>query len=103
MLKKDHTNLSWLSKPVEQWHEDQEYKKVEEVVKKLCIVNDPAEHAVKLAGERIRTVRSEKAFQETLLTVKELCCLSSDIKRGKFTKNQLSTVIRKMLLIEDRD
>ena len=56
-------------------------------MKKLCIDNDPAGHAVKLAGERIRTVRSEKAFQETLLTVKELRCLSSDIKRGKFTKN----------------
>ena len=76
-----------LSKPVEQWHENQEYKKVKEVVKKLCIDNDPAGHAVKPAGERIRTVRSEKAFQETLLTVKELRCLSSDIKRGKFTKN----------------
>ena len=81
MLKKDHTNLSWLSKPVEQWHEDQEYKKVEGVVKKLCIVNDPAERAVKLAGDRIGTVRSEKAFQDTLLTVKELCCLPSDIER----------------------
>ena len=56
-------------------------------MKKLRIVNDPAERAVKLAGERIGTVRSEKAFQETLLTVKELCSLSSDIKRGKFTKN----------------
>ena len=87
MLKKDHTNLSWLAKPVEQRHEDQEYKNFEEVVKKLCIVNDPAECAVKLAGDRIGMVRSEKAFQETLLTVKELRCLSSDIKRGKFTKN----------------
>ena len=88
---------------MEQWHEDQEYKKVEDVVKKLCIVNDPAERAVKLAGDRIGTVRSEKAFQETLLTVRELRRLSSDMKRGTFTKNQLSTVIRKMLLIEDRE
>ena len=46
-------------------------------------------------------VRSEKAFQETLLTVQELQHLSADIERGTFTKNQLSTVIRKMLLIED--
>ena len=56
-------------------------------MKKLCIVNDPAEHAVKVAGDRIKTVRSEKTFLETLLTVKELRCLCSDIKRGKFTKN----------------
>ena len=65
MLKKDHSNLSWLSKPVEQWHEDQEYKIVEEIVQKLCVVNYPAELTVKLAWDRICTVRSEKAFQET--------------------------------------
>ena len=38
------------------------YKKVAEVVKKLCIVKDPAEHAVKLAGGEDQAVRSEKAF-----------------------------------------
>ena len=86
---------------MEQWQEDQEFKIVKDIVQKLCVVNDPAERAVKLAGDRICTVRSEKAFQETLLTVRELRCLSADIKRGTFTKNQLSTVIRKMLLIED--
>ena len=95
--EKDHSNLSWLSKPVEQWQEDQEYK----IVQKLCVVNDPNERAVKLAGNRICTVRSEKAFQESLLTVQELRRLSADIERGTFTKNQLLTVIRKMLLIED--
>ena len=93
MLQKDHSNLSWLSKPVEQWQEDQEYKIVEEIVQKLCVVNDPAERAVKLAGHRICTVRLEKAFQETLLTVPELRRLSADIKQGTFTKNQLLTVI----------
>ena len=80
---------------------DQEYKIVEEIVKKLCVVYDPAERAVKLAGGSICTVRSEKAFQETLLTVQELRRLSADIERGTFTTNQLPTVIRKMLLIED--
>ena len=88
---------------MEQWHEDEEYLKVEEIVKRLSIVNDPAERAVKLAGDRIGTVRSEKAFQETLITVTELRRLSADIKRGTFTKNQLSNVIRKMLFIEDAD
>ena len=86
---------------MEQWQEDQEYKIVEEIVQKLCFVNDPVERAVKLAGDRICTVRSEKAFQETLLTVQELRRLSADIERGTFTKNQLSTVIRKISLIED--
>ena len=88
---------------MEQWQEDQEYKDVEEIVKKLCVVNDPAERAVKLAGDRICTVRSEKALQETLLTVQELRRPSADIEQGTFTKNQLLTVIRKMLVIEDVD
>ena len=39
-------------------------------------------------------VRSEKAFQETFLTVQELQCLSADIRQGTFTKNQLLTVFR---------
>ena len=41
---------------------------VEEVFKKLC--------AVKLDGDRIGTVRLEKAFQETLLSVQEVQRLS---------------------------
>ena len=52
---------------------------------------------MKAAGDRIGSVRSEKAFQDTLLTVDELHRLSSDIKRDTFTKKQLSTVIKKML------
>ena len=52
---------------------------------KLCVVNNPAERAVKAAGDRIGSVRSEKAFQDTLLTVDELQRLSSDIKCDTFT------------------
>ena len=100
MLKKDHTNLAWLAKPVDQWQEENEYRSVEEVVRKLCVVNDPAERAVKLAGDRIGTVRSEDAFQATLLTVKELQRLSADINRDSLSKQQLSNVIKKMLQIE---
>ena len=100
-MKKNHTHLAWLSMPVQQWKEDINYREMEEVVTKLCVVNDPAERAVKAAGDRIGSVRSEKAFQATLLTLEELRRLSFDIKRGTFTKKQLSTVINKMLKIED--
>ena len=96
-MGKNHTHLAWLSLPVQKWKEDNNYKDVDEVVTKLCVVNDPAERAVKAAGDRIGSVRSEKAFQDTLLTVDELRRLSSDIKRDTFTKKQLSTVIKKML------
>ena len=75
--------------PVQQWREDNIYKTVEEVVTKLFIVNYPAALAVKRDADRIGTVRLEKAFQATLLAVDELS-LSFDIKRGSFTKKQLS-------------
>ena len=70
---------------------------MEEVVIKLCSINDPA---VKAADDRIERVRSEKAFQVTLLTLEELRCLSSYIEGGTFTKKHLSTVIKKWLEME---
>ena len=76
---------------------------MEEIVTKLCGVKDPAERAVKAAGDRIGSFRSEKSFQATLLTLKELRRLSSDIKRGTITKKQPSTVITKMLKMEDTE
>ena len=82
-MGKNHTHLAWLSLPVQEWKEDRNYVDMEEVVTKLCVVNDPAERAVKAAGDRIGSVSSEKAFQATLLTVDEL--------------HGLSTVIQKML------
>ena len=52
---------------------------MEDVVTKLCVINDPAERTVKAAGDRTGSVRSEKAFQATLLTVDELRRLSTVI------------------------
>ena len=99
VLKKDHSNLSWLSKPVEQWQEDQEYKIVEEIAQKLCVVNDPAECAVKLAGDRICSQVGEGLPGNPPHSPG--APTPPDIERGTFTKNQLLTVIKKMLLIED--
>ena len=84
---KNHTHMASLSLPVQEWKDDRNYKDVDERVTKLCIVNEPTERAVKAAGDRIGSVRFEKAFQDTLLTVEELCHLSSNTKRD--TKKQL--------------
>ena len=65
---------------------------MEEVNTRLCVVSDPAKHAVKTVGDIMGRVSSKKAFQATLTTLEELRPLSSDIKRGTFTKKQLSTV-----------
>ena len=102
-MRKNHTHLAWLSLPVQQLKEDSNYREVEEVVTKLCVVKDPAKRAVMAAGDRIGSNRSEKAFQATLLTLEELRRLSSDIKRGILTKKQLSIVIKKMLKMEDAE
>ena len=58
VMRKNHTHLAWLSLPVQQLKEDSNYREVEEVVTKLCCVNDLAECAVKAAGDRIRSARS---------------------------------------------
>ena len=76
---------------------------MEEVVTKLSGVNDPSEHAVKAAGDRIGSVRSEKAFQASLLTLEKMHRLFSDKKRGTFTEKKLSTLTRKMLEMEDTE
>ena len=91
-MRKNHTHLAWLSLPVQQSKEDSQLQEVQvqEVVTKLCGVSDPAKCTVKAAGDMIRSVRSEKAFRATLLTLEELRHLSSVIKPGTFTKKQLS-------------
>ena len=103
VMRKNYPDLAWLSMPVQQWKKDPNYIEVEEVVTKLCVINDPTERAVKAVGDRIGSVRSEKAIQATPLTLEDLRRLSSDIKRGTFTKKQLSIMIKKMLKIEDAE
>ena len=66
--------------PVQQSKEEFNYRELEEVVTKLSNVNDPAECAVKAAGDRIGSVGSKNAFQATLLTLEKLRRLSSNIK-----------------------
>ena len=99
LFEQDQSMIGWMEEPVDSWEEYESYRKVNFFVKNLCIVNDPAERMVKLATDRISTVRSEEAFQETILTVEEMRRLAEDFKRGTFTKEQLSNVVRKMLLV----
>ena len=51
------------------WHEDADYMSLFAFVNNLTCVNDPSERIVQLAEKRVKTVRSEERFQETLLTV----------------------------------
>ena len=49
------------------------FRELDFFVKNLCIVNDPAESMVKLATDRISTVHSEEPFQDTIISVEEMC------------------------------
>ena len=66
-------------------------------VNNMTCVNDPSERVVQLAEKRVKTVRSEERFQETLLTVQELNLLSAGLKRDRFNKNDLQKVIAKLM------
>ena len=66
-------------------------------VNNFICVNDPSERVVQLAEKRVKTVRSEERFQETLLTVHELNILSAGLKRDRFNKNELQRVIAKLM------
>ena len=54
---------------------------------------------MQLAEKRVKTVRSEVRFQETLLTVHELNLLSRDLKRDRFKKSELQTIVTKLMAV----
>ena len=86
-----------MEEPVSSWMDHEAFRELDFFVKNLCIVNDPAMSMVKLATDRISTVHSEEAFQETIISVEEMRRLADGFKPGTFTKRRLSDVVRKML------
>ena len=79
--------------------EDDDYRVLLDFVQNLTVVNDPSERIVQLAEKRVKTVRSEIRFQETLLTVHELNLLSRDLKRDRFKKSELQTIVTKLMAV----
>ena len=72
VMRHTQQNLSWLEQPVDQWEQYYDYRELHVCINKFKVVNDTAERMVKLAAERISTVRSEDHLQFTILTVEEL-------------------------------
>ena len=96
----DHSHLDWMSRDVQFWEQDENYMKLFEGVKNFEIVNDPSERVVQLAEKRIKSVRSETRFQDTLLSVHELNLLCRGIKRDSFNKRELQIIAKKMMMKE---
>ena len=93
----DHSHLDWMSRDVEVWELDEKYLKLFQAVNEFTIVNDPSERAVQMAENRIKTVRSETRFQETLLSVHELNFLCRGVQRKSFDKRELQNIVKKMM------
>lgn len=79
------------------WMQDDNYLVLLNFVQNLTVVNDPSERIVQLAEKRIKTVKSEGRFQDTLLTVHELSLLSRGFKRDRSSKLELQTIISKLM------
>lgn len=89
----DHSSLDWLSKSPDTWEENENYM---QLLNFVC-VNDPSERVVQLAEKRVKSVRSEAKFQDTLLTVHELQVLSKGLKRDRFKKSDLQKIVKKLM------
>ena len=96
----DHSHLDWMSQDVEFWEQDENYMKLFEGVNNFTNKNDPSERVVQLAEKRIKSVRSETRFQDTLLSVHELNLLCQGIKRDSFDKRELQIIVKKMMMKE---
>ena len=79
--------------------QDDNYLVLLDFVQNLTVENDPSERSVQLAEKRVKTVRSEVRFQETLLTTHELNLLSRDLKRDRFKKSELQTIVTKLMAV----
>ena len=94
-MRCDHRHLGWMTQDPDLWSQDENYMKLLTGVKNFTVVNDPSERIVQLAEKRIKTVRSELRFQQTVLSVHELNLLCHGIKRGSRSATQNLAQTRK--------
>ena len=100
-MRCDHSHLGWMTQDPDVWNQDENYKKLFTGVNNFTVVNDPSERIVQLAEKRIKTVRSELRFQQTILSVHELNLLCHGIKRGSFDKKELQHIVKKMMMMQE--
>ena len=100
VMKMDHSHLDWMTRDVDFWDQDESYLKLYEGVNNFTIVNDPSERIVQLAEKRIKSVRSETRFQQTLKTLHELNLLCRGISRKSFDKKELQKIVKKLMMKE---
>ena len=67
---------------------------------KLKVVNDNAQRMIKLIKERIKSVRSEGALQDILITVAEMRKRCGSYKSNDMNNSKLRQAVRGMLSLQ---
>ena len=97
LLNQTPDDLAWLTLEPEEWMEQPTYVAVHNFVCKMEVTNDPAERAIKLLGERIRTVHTHERLLETIVTTEELRRLRENYRRKNTNKDLIQKVTDNML------
>ena len=78
---------------VDQWKTSIVFRRLDQFVTGLLVINDPAERFIKTLKDWLGSVRSDDRLVNTLLTVEELRRLEENFKRHTITKADLKKVL----------
>ena len=90
-------DLAFFSLPYSEWMENEKYQKLLKVILKLKVVNDNAERMIKLIKDRIKSVRSEDALQDIIISVDEMRKRCGKYKANVINNTKLRNAVRGML------
>ena len=91
LLDLDMESMEWLQLAVHQWPLMSGFKKFSSLVKKLSVVNDPAERGVKLIQDFVNTTQDEEIRQWRMLSAAD--------QRKKHSKNMTKQDMKVMKAI----
>ena len=91
LLDLDMESMEWLQLAVHQWPLMSGFKKFSSLVKKLSVVNDPAERGVKLIQDFVNTTQDEEIHQWRMLSAAD--------QRKKHSKNMTKQDMKVMKAI----
>ena len=108
LLDQQPNDLAWLREPVEEWENYPPYVEFEFYVKKMAVVNDPAERIIGLIKPIVKNFHKEENLQAAISTTELVRAkYPTGKKNGKIqttkTKAQLQLIRPSELLARDND
>ena len=98
LLKQQPEDLNWLVEPVADWENNHSYMKFNDYIKKLAVVNDPAERMIGLIKPIVANFKKESSLQGAL-SVTEITRKNFKKTNKWRTKKELSFVKPSTLLV----